>query len=249
MPYGGTSLTMDVDDLVVWHFAVLRSFDPEVSEVLCAVGESSTAPVFWDIGANKGACLYAVARGLPRARLVLIEPQPALQELIRHNMAQLAPGRHEIWDVAVGSEEGDFTLSVPEDNKGRASLVHHGDGASVTVHVITAEQLASQSEAGWPTLVKIDVEGFEEQVITTLEPALRSGACEAVVFESHQDETQIFADVSDIFTEHGYEVFGITRTPFTTRLTPAPTQLPGAMDYAALRPDVLSRPAVRRLIR
>ena len=58
--------------------------------------------------------------------------------------------------IAVGSEEGDFTLSVPEDNEGRASLVHHGDGASVTVPSVLVVTVNPYSpEVGWPSLETI----------------------------------------------------------------------------------------------
>ena len=54
MNYRGHNLLMQNDDLVGWHFLILKTFDPEVAEVLCAAASGAADAVFWDIGANKG---------------------------------------------------------------------------------------------------------------------------------------------------------------------------------------------------
>ena len=180
MSYIGHELLMNADDLVGWHFLILGSFDPEVSEVLCAVGAESKRQVMWDIGANKGACAYAIATALPNCQIVLIEPQTTLTELLEHNMHILAPGRFELHAVGVGTQEGMLELVIPENNKGRASLVHElgiDKGHTVMVHILTAQQIAAASAFGWPTLVKIDVEGFEPQVFESMTPVLEMRSC------------------------------------------------------------------------
>ena len=192
-PYKGHELLMDADDLIGWHFLLLRSFDPEVSDVLCAVGQDAARQVMWDIGANKGACAYAVATALPRSQVVLIEPQATLTRLLEHNMRELAPGRFEVHAVGVGVTEETLELMIPGDNKGRASLVNEVDTADyrkVMVPIQTARQIAARSAFGWPTLVKIDVEGFEPQVFESIAPGLAARACECVVFENHPGSTK-----------------------------------------------------------
>lgn len=249
MGYAGADLIMDVDDLVGWHSAVLRSFDPEVSEVLGVVASTSPRTVLWDVGANKGACSYAVAAAFPDAELVLIEPQPAMQPLLEHNVAALAPGRSELWPVALGREDGRMTLHIPEENKGRASLVHQGEGQSVEIDVITprAAEGAVRLRPAHPGEDRR--RGLEVDVVTALESFLSDQVCEALVFENHQEDAAAFEQLRGIFQRHGYLVHGITRTPFSTHLTPTDTLLDHAIDYVALRPDAASRPVVKALIR
>jgi FkbM family methyltransferase len=251
VPFGGTTVVMDTRDLIGWHFCVLRSFDPEVSEVLAAVGREQPEPVFWDIGANKGVCSYAVAAALPQARIVAVEPQPDLAERTRANLARLAPERCEVHAVGIGTAEGTFTLAVPAANLGAASFVIDPQRAHRTleVPVITATMLRERSAHGWPTLVKIDVEGFEPEVVASLEPCLAEGACEAIVFENHHTNATSFVQVHGRLTAHGYRVFALRRNVARIWLSPATTTVAGAMDYVALHEDVLDRPAVRQLLR
>lgn len=250
-PYKGHELLMDVDDLVGWHFLMLKSFDPEVPEVLCAVGEASDRQVMWDIGANKGACAFAVATALPRSQVVLIEPQVPLTDLLYHNMRELAPGRFEIHAVGVGVKEEALELLIPDENKGRASLVLDIGTETcrkVIVHIQTAQQIVSRSAFGWPTLVKIDVEGFEPQVFESLAPALTVRACEAIVFENHPWQIDAFGQILGAVQPCGYRVFAIRKSPFTTQLQACESVVPAATDYAVIRDDLLDRTSVRRLL-
>lgn len=250
-PYKGHELLMDADDLVGWHFLMLKSFDPEVSEVLCAVGVASERQVMWDVGANKGACAYAVATALPRCQVVLIEPQATLTDLLEHNMRELAPGRFELHAVGVGVKEETLELIIPGDNKGRASLVldvGSEDSRKVMVQIQTAQQIASASAFGWPTLVKIDVEGFEPQVFESLKPALTARDCEAIVFENHAHQNDAFRQIFGIVQPRGYRVFAILKSPFATRLQACEAIVPAANDYVIIRDDLLGRPSVRKML-
>jgi FkbM family methyltransferase len=251
-PYKGRELLMDADDLVGWHFLLLKSFDPAVSEVLCAVGLPSERQVMWDIGANKGACAYAVATELPHSQVVLIEPQASLCALVEHNMRQLAPGRFESRAVGVGLRQEMLELVIPGNNKGRASLVldvsDEKNCSKVMVPMRTAQQIADDSAFGWPTLVKIDVEGFEPQVFQSLAPALAERACEALVFENHAWQGEAFAQILCIVRPCGYRVFAIHKSAFSTQLRACEAVVPSASDYAVIRDDLLGRAAVRRMI-
>jgi FkbM family methyltransferase len=250
-PYKGHELLMDADDLVGWHFLMLKSFDPEVSEVLCAVGLASQRQVMWDIGANKGACAYAVATELPSSQVVLIEPQVALAELLEHNMQQLAPGRYELHAVGIGTRQEARELVIPSDNMGRASLVFDlgsEDCRKVVVPMRTAQQVADASAFGWPTLAKIDVEGFEPEVFASLAPALAERVCEGIVFENQPGQREAFGQILGIVQPFGYHVFAIRKSAFATQLQACDAIVPQATDYALIRDDLLTRFGVRKMI-
>lgn len=240
--YHGRSLRIDIDDLVGWHFAMLGSFDPEVTEVLVAAS-GAVNEVFWDVGANKGACSYAVAVALRNCRIVAIEPQRQLAANLVHNLGQVCPNRFEHHPVGLSTSESRKELTIPDGNRGRATL--HPDrmcasGTSEIIHLVTATSLEASSNFGWPTLVKIDVEGHEAEVIESLRPCIASRHCRAIVFENHTAERSAFARISKLARENAYRVFGIGKTPFSTRLAPAETQLCGITDYVMTSPAVLA---------
>jgi FkbM family methyltransferase len=251
MSYHGCQIVMDIDDLVGWHFLILKSFDPEVSEILCTVGSASEKSVFWDVGANKGACSYAVATSLPNCKIVLIEPQIAFTNLLNHNMSQLAPDRFEVHSVGIGIEEGEFQLAIPASNKGRATLVFDeatNNDPKISVKIKTANQIVESSAYGWPTLVKIDVEGFEPIIFQALMPAILSRTCEVIVFENHPDQVEALKVITDLVIPHGYKMFAIHKTPFTTKLIACAGVMKSATDYAVIRDDVLKISGLRGML-
>jgi FkbM family methyltransferase len=238
VPYRGHRIQMDVSDLVGWHFLMLRNFDPEVTEVLKRFSSEEGDDVFWDVGANKGACSYEIATALPNAKIVAIEPQQGLQALLSKNLAVVAPGRHVVCPVGIGESPGTFEMFIPHGNAGAATMVPTRRGVRGRVEVVrvsTAEVVRQLSEYGWPTLVKIDVEGFEPSVVRSMVPAFAVRRVRCCVFECHPSEAVAFATIRACTERHGYRVHAIRKTAFATALVPAPQLLPGSTDYAIVR--------------
>jgi FkbM family methyltransferase len=241
MPYRGGVLRIDVSDLVGWHFFVLRNFDPEVTEIIKRFCDPTGTDVFWDVGANKGALSYEIASALPTCRIVAIEPQQALIGLLQRNLGSLASGRYEVFPVGIGETAAALELVIPAGNRGRASLAAkaHEDGSLVElVQVLTAESLCERSRFGWPTLAKIDVEGFEPSVIRSMRPAFESRRMRCCVFECHASESAGFQQILAATEKFEYTAHAIRKTPFSTYLVAAPELTREATDYALIRNDL-----------
>lgn len=250
--YHGSELQIKIDDLVGWHFAMLRSFDPEVVELLCKTASRDTDHVFWDIGANKGACSYAISTGLPTAKIVAIEPQCGLKETNISNLEQICGGRYEYFQHGIGVREEELELVIPQDNAGKATLhaqgVHSGDRTE-KIHIVTAQSIVELSDFGWPTLVKIDVEGHEAIVIESLYEALDRGICEAIVFENHFYEAENFQVIKKIADRAGYSIFGIMKSVFATKIVPANCVLDGVTDYVMVSENTSKHNAMFRKLK
>ena len=242
VPFGGHRLRISIDELVGWHFAMLRSFDPEVCEVLLAAGRDLDAVVMWDVGANKGACSYAISRRLPGARVVAIEPQVGLEADVRFNLDQLCANRYRFVRAGIGAREETLELVIPASNTGKASLHSRGarEGDRVEqIQVVRAERVEQESGWGWPDLVKIDVEGHEAAVVGSLQAGLGCGQIKLIVFECHAHEHQQFSEIRAIADEAGYVVFGIRKNVFSTRLVYSPEHVKGMTDYVIVHREWL----------
>ncbi|WP_018416433.1 FkbM family methyltransferase [Teredinibacter turnerae] len=248
----GKHVIVDPSDLVGWHFAILKSFDPEVVEVLNAACEGSSGEVFWDIGANKGSCFCGLAAKRNNVRVVAIEPQASLAPTNLHNLQTLCSTGYEYVQAGIGESESELELTIPENNKGRASLnLRNKRPTDVTekIKIKTAKNIASQSKYGWPSLIKLDVEGYEPQVIRALAPCFSQGHCKVLVFENHKRETTAFDEIRKLIVPHGYNLYGIKKTPWATYLLPCQNQIENTTDYAAIRKDTAdSNRALGRLI-
>jgi FkbM family methyltransferase len=168
---------------------------------------------FVDIGANIG--VYTVlASAVARASSLAIEPVPesfaGLQRNIRMNgiddMVQAE-------NIAIGSEDGalSFTGNLDAVNHVLAAGEHCAD--VVTVQSTTLDRVVGDRS---PTVIKIDVEGFEAKVLEGGTKTLSSPGLLAVVLETNESGRRYgLADeeVRRRMAEHGftawsYEPFG-----------------------------------------
>lgn len=238
----GKKIIIDPNDLVGWHFSILKSFDPEVVEILEKSCNHQHKEVLWDIGANKGACSFSLASKLPLLQVVAVEPQSLLSTNNIKNFQLLCPNRYEYIQAGIGEKEAELTLTIPKSNMGKASL--HIEQKSPEdyiekINILTASQIAESSRFGWPTIVKIDVEGHEPFVFRSLALCFSTKKCKALVFENHQSETKAFEVAKAVVEPYGYKIYGIKKSPWSTRLVPANGHLPNITDYAVIRSDLI----------
>lgn len=251
VPFGRASIVVDSGDLVGRHFALLRRFDPHVCDVLVAAADADGPNVLWDIGANQGACCYQLLGQLPGLKVVAIEPQAELGALLRHNLDQLAPQGHEAYCVGLGAKAETLTLTIEHGNRGHASLcqTHMRDGStSEQVRVETPGYVLEQSAFGTPSLIKIDVEGFEDVVFEALGEYLQQWATRAVVFESHLEGSEKFTAIVEYLETAGYDLYRITKTLLRTRLVPLGDTARPATDFVALRQGVIFSSTLKCMI-
>ncbi|HXO10349.1 MAG TPA: FkbM family methyltransferase [Solirubrobacteraceae bacterium] len=130
----------------------------------------------FDIGANTGE--YAELYQALGCRVVAVEPFPACAEMIRRRLPHVT-----IVEAAVGAEPATATMHLGPDHvtntlserwAAEVSGGHPTELPTITVPITTVDALIAQH--GTPDYVKIDVEGFERQVLAGLtdQPSLVS---------------------------------------------------------------------------
>jgi FkbM family methyltransferase len=142
---------------------------------------------FLDVGANEGyfSVLAASIVGTD-GYVASVEPQSRLSEIIRINLA-LNGLQANIFHAALGGTKGDHRelhLS-PSLNSGFSSLSSRPrfSRRSETVNFIdSAETLAGRPGFA---VVKVDVEGFENEVVDSLLPLIEKGQVRALVVDYH----------------------------------------------------------------
>ena len=142
--------------------------------------------LFVDIGANVGS--YTVlAGGAVGARCMSFEPSPAAFARLRdHVLLNDLSDRVSLHQVALGSENGytRFTTGLDTVNHVMAS----GEpGAAATVPIRRLDDILSGMT---PTLIKIDVEGFEAQVLEGAAATLAAPALLAILVELNGSATR-----------------------------------------------------------
>ncbi len=124
---------------------------------------------FIDIGANIGmTSLIAASRVGPTGRGFAFEPNPAACQRLRKHFEVNALSNFTIVPHALGDEPGTATLSTDGRHTGTGTMTLGGasDGKVLQVEVGTGSALAEKLVADRPTVIKIDVEGYEHRVLS-----------------------------------------------------------------------------------
>lgn len=185
----------------------------DMAFVLHALRPSDT---FVDVGANVGSYTVLAAKGVG-ARCVTFEPVPSALSSLRDNV--LLNGvfeRVELHAQAVGSAPGKVRITITQDTGNR--IATHADGADGTteVEIVALDSVASAADA---CIVKIDVEGFESEVLKGAQRLLQSPGLLAVIMETnHSASGQGRSDTAahDAMLAAGFSPF--TYAPFERRL-------------------------------
>lgn len=129
------------------------------------------AEVILDIGANIGIASTYLATRFPKARIFAFEPVPANFSVLKKNVAQFE--NVQALPVALGRENGSFEMffSDSESNLGGFSFHRAGSDVAQKIHVEvrSADSMMRELELDRADVIKIDTEGAEYDIITSLD--------------------------------------------------------------------------------
>ncbi len=219
--YRGANLLFYCDPQSHVERQIIKSglYDPH----LLAVMERFVRPgsSVLDIGANIGAYAIPLSQGFPDIQVHAFEPNPFAAARLHKNIALNRASRIVVHEVGVGSSRGKLTLhAFPYKDVGISSFIQPTNSVEaarrIEVEVTTLDDMLARI-AGPISLVKMDIQGFELEVLRGARRLLASQR-PAVLLE-HQDgnfgNAVAAADAKhalcELFRECHYDVFYITR--------------------------------------
>jgi FkbM family methyltransferase len=169
----GVHWALDTEDLIDFRILYFGGHDRHIVDYIARVAPKGG--VVWDVGANVGAICLPVAAKRPDLFIHAYEPSPAVFARLQRNLAlnvDLA-SRISAHCVALTDRSGtvEFFASNERENSGVGSLGRMENTVSVAVNVraLTASEVVEADAASAPSLVKVDVEGFEMEFVRGLE--------------------------------------------------------------------------------
>lgn len=174
--------------------------------------------LFVDVGANVGT--YSIlAGGVASARCHAYEPVPkTFQRLKRNVRANNLLDKVAIHCCAIGAR--DATLPITSNADATNHLLRSGeeDSSAIEVPVKKLDDLLSQET---PAAIKIDVEGFEPEVIEGASNLLLKPDLRAIIIEVNEPLNFAGTDASPIVERmHGYGFQCVSYEAFTRKLCP-----------------------------
>lgn len=148
----------------VWRDTQYAIVHPPIAERLtafeAAIRARGRVPVIVDAGANIGASALWLARKWPHARIIAVEPDPANAARARHNCADHAA--ITVVEAAIGGTPGFVTLD-PAAGAYAITTSRSPRGCPI----MTIAQCLALVDHGELFAVKIDIEGFEDDLFAT----------------------------------------------------------------------------------
>lgn len=224
----GFAFELPSSSSIAWRVACTREYDRAEVDYLSRFISPETTVL--DIGASMGLWTVplanvAKARG---AETVAFEPMPANVGWLERNLA-LNDLEVTVNPVALGAEHGSAHMSTNEADGGNAVLGVDGPPGETQVEV-PVRRLDDFSLPSRVSLVKVDVEGFEVEVLRGAMEMIRRdrpiifGEFNPIWLEIREvDVGELFDDLRDL----GYEIFALeaTRTrPWMATRRVAPRQ-------------------------
>ena len=171
-----------------------------------------------DIGANTGQFAEMITDVLPNSRLICFEPiaecYAELVERFQHNSSV------EALNYALGNLEGHTTMHINDYTPSSSILemeklhsdtfIYSANSTKSEIQLRRLDVVAQELNIGGPTLIKIDVQGYEEEVIKGGKETLKAAdivICELSYESLYKDQPsfhQIYLTMQDMgFKYHG----------------------------------------------
>lgn len=210
------------------HLLLSHSPEPHITALVEAAVEAFRPRDFWDVGAYFGYYGFLVKSHDARARVTFCEPDPANAELVRRTLDRTGSSGMCLLEAALSDVDGTAVFASDPISGStaaldpRESVAHRIWDAARNIDVTTLT-LDTAVAGDRVDMLKIDVEGHEEQVV-------RGGARTLerfrplIVFECFHGGDEICERLEQL----GYEIFDAerlgARTPETTNFFGLPPQ-------------------------
>lgn len=164
------------------------TYEPDTAAVFAQ--EIAPGDTVIDVGANEG--YFSVVAGLivgPAGKVISVEPQARLRDIIEINMRLNGVTWHSLVPKAVGGKSGEQRKLhlYSRFNTGMSSIVrkYHSSIATEVIEFISFDDLLRTTGTAKVHFLKVDVEGFEDEVVISLLPMLRSGHIAKLYLDYH----------------------------------------------------------------
>lgn len=205
-------ITVDEADLIQREVLTHGAYELEVWRKLASFAQANE--VLWDVGANIGTVTIRACLDPRIAAIHAFEPDPETHEILKKNVVLNRPDKCHIHECALGDAEGERPIMCgPVANRGLSSLCSCVIDTMATVQCTTADELIFGKGVAAPTLLKIDVEGWEQRVLMGASRLFTENPPRAIVFEAlaNRNGSLLDSEMERRLVGYGYHVVHILR--------------------------------------
>jgi FkbM family methyltransferase len=145
-------------------------FNPDynIEELDFLRAHTGVGGVFVDVGANVGTYAMVLARYVgANGKVIAIEPHPITHARLAFNRAASGYSQVTLVAVAAGPSDGELMIETDGDNLGASHIVAGKlSGSAIKVPSLRLQRILGDAGVDRVDALKIDVEGYEDRVLT-----------------------------------------------------------------------------------
>jgi FkbM family methyltransferase len=170
--------------------------------------------VFIDVGANVGTYALTLAKSVGKTGTVIaVEPHPVARTRLAFNRDASNLAQVKLVAAAAGSSDGELLIETDGDNLGASHIVTGKNSAgAIRVPALTLQRILVDAGIAQVNALKIDVEGFEDQVLTGFFAKAPQTLWPRAVVIEHLSRNEWQQDCIDDMVSRGYSEKGKTRS-------------------------------------
>ena len=185
------SVNVSIDNLVVsFYFETLneliraKSLSGERKVISFLLNEIRSSDTVMDVGANIGthSILFSKKCGFS-GKVFSVEPNTLAVSKLKENIKLNNLSNIQIFSVALGETNKQELLSVGEVRLGKSRIGSNSLYEKAKIDVVMGDKLISENSLQIPNVIKIDVEGYEREVLLGLDKTLENPNCRVVMVE------------------------------------------------------------------
>lgn len=191
-------------------------FNPEynIEELDFLRSHTPVGGVFIDVGANVGTYAMALARHVgPAGKVIAIEPHPVTHARLAFNRTASDFGQVILVAAAAGPADGELMIETDGDNLGASHIVSGEPGSGAfKVPSLRLQRILEDASVTHVDTLKIDVEGFEDRVLTGFFKEAPVSLWPAAVVIEHLSQDEWLNDCIADMLARGYVATAKTRS-------------------------------------
>ena len=170
--------------------------------------------VFVDVGANVGTYAMVLARQVGASGTVIaIEPHPVTHARLAFNNSASGYTQVRLVAAAAGAADGELMIETDGDNLGASHIVTGASsGKAIRVPSLRLQRILEDAGVAHVDALKIDVEGFEDRVLTGFFREAPQALWPRAVVIEHLSENEWLEDCIADMRARGYAEIARTRS-------------------------------------
>lgn len=170
--------------------------------------------VFVDVGANVGTYALVLARHVgANGKVIAVEPHPVTHARLKFNRAASGATQATLVAAAAGPADGELLIETDGDNLGASHIVTgQPAGHALKVPALRLQRILDDAGVSQVDALKIDVEGFEDRVLTGFFKQAPASLWPRAVVIEHLSRNEWLEDCIADMRARGYVETGRTRS-------------------------------------